>query len=146
MFITDAHSDPLLPASCALEWWHWICIQGDDSNSLPYMHQPKIFRLVSIFLCLLIYLNCLFSRVTRNFSTFIQLKTDCLQILRCGPPAMNKAMATHFNALGYTLRMQFQFFFFFFFFNFFYLFIILTPSKHLKLSLKNNFTNNKKNW
>ncbi|XP_062175340.1 NADH--cytochrome b5 reductase 1-like [Alnus glutinosa] len=32
-----------------------------------------------------------------------------IQILRCGPPAMNKAMAAHLNALGYTLRMQFEF-------------------------------------
>ncbi|XP_062175216.1 NADH--cytochrome b5 reductase 1-like isoform X2 [Alnus glutinosa] len=32
-----------------------------------------------------------------------------IQILRCGPPAMNKAMAAHLNELGYTLRMQFQF-------------------------------------
>lgn len=26
----DTHSNPLLPASCAMEWWHWICNQGND--------------------------------------------------------------------------------------------------------------------
>ncbi|KAI4308325.1 hypothetical protein L6164_031410 [Bauhinia variegata] len=32
-----------------------------------------------------------------------------IQILRCGPPPMNKAMAAHLDALGYTPQMQFQF-------------------------------------
>ncbi|XP_061975117.1 NADH--cytochrome b5 reductase 1-like isoform X2 [Populus nigra] len=32
-----------------------------------------------------------------------------IQILRCGPPGMNKAMAAHLNALGYTSSMQFEF-------------------------------------
>ncbi|GLJ50101.1 hypothetical protein SUGI_1065670 [Cryptomeria japonica] len=32
-----------------------------------------------------------------------------IQILRCGPPPMNKAMASHLDALGYTKEMQFQF-------------------------------------
>ncbi|KAF2288141.1 hypothetical protein GH714_004632 [Hevea brasiliensis] len=32
-----------------------------------------------------------------------------LKILRCGPPPMNKAMAAHLEALGYTPQMQFQF-------------------------------------
>ncbi|KAL2610398.1 hypothetical protein R1flu_028971 [Riccia fluitans] len=32
-----------------------------------------------------------------------------IQILRCGPPPMNKAMATHLDSLGYTKEMQFQF-------------------------------------
>ncbi|OWM73592.1 NADH--cytochrome b5 reductase 1-like [Punica granatum] len=32
-----------------------------------------------------------------------------IQILRCGPPPMNKAMAVHLNELGYTSQMQFQF-------------------------------------
>ncbi|KAJ6717154.1 putative proteinDH-CYTOCHROME B5 REDUCTASE [Salix koriyanagi] len=32
-----------------------------------------------------------------------------VQILRCGPPPMNKAMAAHLNDLGYTSQMQFQF-------------------------------------
>jgi len=31
------------------------------------------------------------------------------QILRCGPPPMNKAMAAHLDELGYTKEMQFQF-------------------------------------
>ena len=35
--------------------------------------------------------------------------TFLLQILRCGPPPMNKAMAAHLNDLGYTAQMQFQF-------------------------------------
>lgn len=32
-----------------------------------------------------------------------------IQILRCGPPPMNKAMAAHLEALGYSSQMQFQF-------------------------------------
>ena len=32
-----------------------------------------------------------------------------LQILSCGPPPMNKAMAAHLDALGYAAEMQFQF-------------------------------------
>ncbi|XP_022846191.1 NADH--cytochrome b5 reductase 1-like isoform X1 [Olea europaea var. sylvestris] len=32
-----------------------------------------------------------------------------IQILRCGPPPMNKAMASHLEALGYASEMQFQF-------------------------------------
>lgn len=32
-----------------------------------------------------------------------------IQILRCGPPPMNKAMAAHLNELGYTQDMQFEF-------------------------------------
>ncbi|GAB2274488.1 NADH-cytochrome b5 reductase [Dionaea muscipula] len=32
-----------------------------------------------------------------------------IRILRCGPPPMNKAMAGHLEALGYTSQMQFQF-------------------------------------
>ncbi|KAJ0021652.1 hypothetical protein Pint_31555 [Pistacia integerrima] len=32
-----------------------------------------------------------------------------IQILRCGPPPMNKAMAAHLNDLGYAPKMQFQF-------------------------------------
>ncbi|XP_044462422.1 NADH--cytochrome b5 reductase 1-like [Mangifera indica] len=32
-----------------------------------------------------------------------------IQILRCGPPGMNKAMAAHLEALGYDSKMQFEF-------------------------------------
>ncbi|OWM78847.1 hypothetical protein CDL15_Pgr003018 [Punica granatum] len=32
-----------------------------------------------------------------------------VQILRCGPPPMNKAMGAHLEALGYAPEMQFQF-------------------------------------
>lgn len=32
-----------------------------------------------------------------------------IQILRCGPPPMNKAMGTLLDALGYTSNMQFEF-------------------------------------
>ncbi|GAB4824558.1 NADH-cytochrome b5 reductase [Ancistrocladus abbreviatus] len=32
-----------------------------------------------------------------------------IKMLRCGPPPMNKAMAAHLDALGYTSQMQFQF-------------------------------------
>ncbi|XP_051227130.1 NADH--cytochrome b5 reductase 1 [Lolium perenne] len=34
---------------------------------------------------------------------------DDIQVLRCGPPPMNKAMAAHLEELGYTKEMQFQF-------------------------------------
>lgn len=34
---------------------------------------------------------------------------DGIQILRCGPPPMNKAMAAHLDELEYTKEMQFQF-------------------------------------
>ncbi|VAH81046.1 unnamed protein product [Triticum turgidum subsp. durum] len=43
------------------------------------------------------------------------IKTHCpapaedIQILRCGPSPMNKAMAAHLEELGYTKEMQFQF-------------------------------------
>ena len=30
-------------------------------------------------------------------------------VLRCGPPAMNKAMRAHLNELGYSADMQFEF-------------------------------------
>ncbi|KAF6172361.1 hypothetical protein GIB67_031261 [Kingdonia uniflora] len=32
-----------------------------------------------------------------------------IQVLRCGPPPMNKAMAAHLDSLEYTSGMQFQF-------------------------------------
>ncbi|XP_054802160.1 NADH--cytochrome b5 reductase 1-like [Prosopis cineraria] len=32
-----------------------------------------------------------------------------IKILRCGPPPMNKAMAAHLDAIGYSPEMQFQF-------------------------------------
>ena len=36
--------------------------------------------------------------------------TGCsFQVLRCGPPPMNKAMAAHLDDIGYTKEMQFQF-------------------------------------
>ncbi|KAK9170652.1 hypothetical protein Syun_002792 [Stephania yunnanensis] len=34
---------------------------------------------------------------------------DDIKVLRCGPPPMNKAMAAHLDALGYSSEMQFQF-------------------------------------
>ncbi|XP_042469080.1 NADH--cytochrome b5 reductase 1-like [Zingiber officinale] len=43
------------------------------------------------------------------------IKTHCpapaqdIQVLRCGPPPMNKAIAAHLDDLGYTKEMQFQF-------------------------------------
>ncbi|CAN6443096.1 unnamed protein product [Victoria cruziana] len=43
------------------------------------------------------------------------IRTHCpapaadIQILRCGPPPMNKAMAAHLDDLGYKKEMQFQF-------------------------------------
>ncbi|KAB1225497.1 NADH--cytochrome b5 reductase 1 [Morella rubra] len=50
-----------------------------------------------------------------GFITKEMIQTHCpapapdIQILRCGPPAMNKAMEAHLNALGYTSDMQFEF-------------------------------------
>ncbi|EFJ10977.1 hypothetical protein SELMODRAFT_229315 [Selaginella moellendorffii] len=41
--------------------------------------------------------------------TYCPAPADDIQILRCGPPPMNKAMATHLDALGYSKEMQFQF-------------------------------------
>ncbi|KAJ9548044.1 hypothetical protein OSB04_020587 [Centaurea solstitialis] len=39
----------------------------------------------------------------------VKLLISNMQILRCGPPPMNKAMAGHLDALGYSSEMQFQF-------------------------------------
>ncbi|GAB4858010.1 NADH-cytochrome b5 reductase [Ancistrocladus abbreviatus] len=50
-----------------------------------------------------------------GFVTQDMIKAHCpapaadIQILRCGPPPMNKAMAAHLDELGYTPAMQFQF-------------------------------------
>ncbi|KAM0898373.1 hypothetical protein ACQ4PT_021972 [Festuca glaucescens] len=41
--------------------------------------------------------------------THCPVPADDIQILRCGPPPMNKAMAAHLEELGYTKEMQFQF-------------------------------------
>lgn len=39
----------------------------------------------------------------------LQPPADDVLIVRCGPPAMNKAMAAHLDVLGYTKAMQFEF-------------------------------------
>uniref|UniRef100_A0A0E0L425 cytochrome-b5 reductase n=1 Tax=Oryza punctata TaxID=4537 RepID=A0A0E0L425_ORYPU len=50
-----------------------------------------------------------------GFVSMEMIQTHCpapaadIQILRCGPPPMNKAMAEHLENLGYTKEMQFQF-------------------------------------
>ncbi|GMH09655.1 hypothetical protein Nepgr_011496 [Nepenthes gracilis] len=50
-----------------------------------------------------------------GFITKEMIKAHCpapaadIQILRCGPPPMNKAMAAHLDELGYSPAMQFQF-------------------------------------
>ncbi|KAI4301002.1 hypothetical protein L6164_034321 [Bauhinia variegata] len=50
-----------------------------------------------------------------GFVTKEMIQTHCpapahdIKILRCGPPPMNKAMAGHLDALGYSPEMQFQF-------------------------------------
>ncbi|KAI4348513.1 hypothetical protein L6164_009228 [Bauhinia variegata] len=50
-----------------------------------------------------------------GFVTKEMIETHCpapahdIKILRCGPPPMNKAMAGHLDALGYSPEMQFQF-------------------------------------
>lgn len=50
-----------------------------------------------------------------GFVTKEMIKENCpapaadVQILRCGPPPMNKAMAAHLEELGYTSGMLFQF-------------------------------------
>ncbi|XP_042480483.1 NADH--cytochrome b5 reductase 1-like [Macadamia integrifolia] len=41
--------------------------------------------------------------------THLPAPASDIQILRCGPPPMNKAMAAHLDDLGYTSEMQFQF-------------------------------------
>ncbi|TYJ18289.1 hypothetical protein E1A91_A09G113700v1 [Gossypium mustelinum] len=50
-------------------------------------------------------LDELTSRYPNRMSVYYVLN----QILRCGPPPMNKAMAAHLEALGYISEMQFQF-------------------------------------
>ncbi|GLT53673.1 hypothetical protein SLA2020_269300 [Shorea laevis] len=50
-----------------------------------------------------------------GFVTKEMIQTHCpapapdVQILRCGPPPMNKAMGAHLDALEYDSQMQFQF-------------------------------------
>lgn len=50
-----------------------------------------------------------------GFVTKEIIRTHCpppasdIQILRCGPPPMNKAMAANLNELGYAREMQFEF-------------------------------------
>lgn len=44
-----------------------------------------------------------------SFTPSLRLKFMILQILRCGPPGMNKAVAAHLEALGYDSKMQFEF-------------------------------------
>ncbi|KAJ7971979.1 NADH-cytochrome b5 reductase [Quillaja saponaria] len=41
--------------------------------------------------------------------TYCPAPAPDIQILRCGPPPMNKAMANHLESLGYAPEMQFQF-------------------------------------
>ncbi|CAK9260250.1 unnamed protein product [Sphagnum jensenii] len=45
----------------------------------------------------------------KNLLELSKIVIVCPQILRCGHPPMNKAMAAHCNDLGYTKAMQFQF-------------------------------------
>ncbi|RWW23823.1 hypothetical protein GW17_00011916 [Ensete ventricosum] len=47
--------------------------------------------------------------LARNYPDRFQIYFVLNQILRCGPPPMNKAMAAHLDDLGYTKEMQFQF-------------------------------------
>lgn len=49
-----------------------------------------------------------FFLVTMNKKSHLIL-VNYEQILRCGPPPMNKAMAGHLEAIGYAPDMQFQF-------------------------------------
>ncbi|CAN0839625.1 NADH--cytochrome b5 reductase 1 [Linum grandiflorum] len=49
-------------------------------------------------------------RVTKHMiQTHCPPPTPDIQVLRCGPPGMNKAMAAYLNELGYTANMQFEF-------------------------------------
>ncbi|KAJ3669017.1 hypothetical protein LUZ60_010967 [Juncus effusus] len=41
--------------------------------------------------------------------THLPAPASDIQILRCGPPPMNKAMAAHLDGIGYAKEMQFQF-------------------------------------
>jgi NAD(P)H-flavin reductase len=49
-------------------------------------------------------IDCVFSILVSNLRCVY-----LFQILRCGPPPMNKAMAAHLDELNYTKEMQFQF-------------------------------------
>ncbi|CAN1139858.1 NADH--cytochrome b5 reductase 1 [Linum perenne] len=49
-------------------------------------------------------------RVTKDMiQSYCPPPASDIQVLRCGPPGMNKAMAAHLNELGYTANMQFEF-------------------------------------
>ncbi|KAH7301305.1 hypothetical protein KP509_23G019400 [Ceratopteris richardii] len=41
--------------------------------------------------------------------SFCPAPSPDIQMLRCGPPMMNKAMQAHLDALGYSKETQFQF-------------------------------------
>ncbi|KAI4382633.1 hypothetical protein MLD38_008572 [Melastoma candidum] len=47
--------------------------------------------------------------IADNFPDRFKLYYVLTKILRCGPPGMNKAMAAHLHALGYTSDMLFEF-------------------------------------
>lgn len=49
------------------------------------------------------------SIVIDSLSLKFNIVLFCVQILRCGPPPMNKAIAGHCEALGFTKEMTFQF-------------------------------------
>lgn len=100
-------------ASWSMEWRSWVCIQGNDSNSLPCTSSWYSGSNQTIFSCTFKVQIFTWKKrdevcwnLKRNWSTKFIL---VLQILRCGPPPMNKAMAAHLEALGYAPEMQFQF-------------------------------------
>ncbi|CAI0442308.1 unnamed protein product [Linum tenue] len=49
-------------------------------------------------------------RITKDMiRSYCPAPASDIQVLRCGPSGMNKAMAAHLNELGYTADMQFKF-------------------------------------
>ncbi|KAE8037680.1 hypothetical protein FH972_010247 [Carpinus fangiana] len=57
----------------------------------------------------LIYANEELDNLASNFPDRFSVHYVLNQILRCGPPPMNKAMAAHLDDLGYAPEMQFKF-------------------------------------
>lgn len=61
-------------------------------------------NLESYFFQFTMKIDCVFSILVSNLRCVY-----LFQILRCGPPPMNKAMVAHLDELNYTKEMQFQF-------------------------------------
>jgi len=90
-------------ASWELERWCWVCVEGNDPISLSsacWGHSGESWVLLFLF------------SVHYEDWSYLTWTLTCVylfQILRCGPPPMNKAMVAHLDELNYTKEMQFQF-------------------------------------